>query len=80
MHADCVDMAPPKQRRAHARKRIKQRVMQHFLVDNLYEVQDRLQQEARQAGWPKGNMRIFVTQGLELENQMEKETFNSHSC
>ena len=61
VHADQVAVPVAKQNRGHARLRIKKRLTQHFAAQNLYEVQEQLQREARQDSFAKGLIRSYLT-------------------
>ena len=61
IHADQVVVPEPKQRRGHARHRIKRRVTQYLGADDLYEVHQDLQQEAKQDSYAKELIRKHLT-------------------
>ena len=61
IHADQVVVPEPKQRRGHARHRIKKRVTQYLAAHDLYEVQRDLQQEAKQDSYAKELIRKHLT-------------------
>ena len=53
IHADQVAAPEAKQRRGQARFRIKKRLNEHFAVQNVYEVHQALQLEARKDNYAK---------------------------
>ena len=61
VHADQVAVPVAKQKRGHARHRIKRRLTQHCATENLYEVQEQLQREARQDSFAKAFIRSHLT-------------------
>ena len=61
IHADQVAAPVAKQKRGLARHRIKRRLAQHFAAENLYDVQEHLQREARQSSYAKGVIRSYLT-------------------
>ena len=61
VHADQVAVPVAKQKLTHARRRIKKRLTQHFAAQNLYEVQEQLQREARQDSFAKALIRSHLT-------------------
>jgi len=73
VHADEVAAPVAKQKRGHARHRIKKRLTQHFAAENLYEVQEQLQREARQDSFAKAFIRSHLT-GADLSTSATSVT------
>ena len=61
IHADQVPAPVASQKRGLARHRIKRRLAQYFAVQNIYEVQDQLQEEARKGSYAKFLIRSHLT-------------------
>eukprot|EP00435_Cladocopium_sp_Y103_P005956 s2641_g1.t3 len=61
VHADRVLAPTAKQKRGHARLRIKKRLTPYFAAQNLYEVHEELQKEARQDSYAKELIRRHLT-------------------